>query len=243
MASFTRSLLVLAALGAAASGAHAQQIHAGYSVPFGLNSSNEFSLTFGSSTQNANALVINGWRTGSPSDTFGPEIPTAFSTFCVEVGENIQVTTNQPLGSPGGPAYLHLVLPLLGSTTLAGGFTGPITFDATRTDRLELLWGLHFDSTLQTDMNRSAAFQLAVWEIAFDNALALDSGMFSVTGSNTAAIALANQFLTDVLDGSGPRQPLYLLRSDGNQDLITAAYQTPSALERQFVLDKIAVVV
>ncbi len=72
--------------------------------------------------------------------------------------------------------------------------------------------------------DRSAAFQLAVWEILFEGGtyggLNVSTGNFQASG-NAAAINLANDWLRNLNAGSPHTVSLFLLHSDTNQDFIT----------------------
>ena len=77
-------------------------------------------------------------------------------------------------------------------------------------------------ATSTTD--RSAAFQLAVWEILFEGgtygSLNVSSGNFQATG-NAAAIAQANSWLAALDAGDPATTALFLLSSPDHQDFIT----------------------
>jgi hypothetical protein len=74
--------------------------------------------------------------------------------------------------------------------------------------------------------NESAAFQLAVWEIWFDDDLNLATGTFRAT---SAAAALAQAYLTAVGTGPTPADgwTLYDFTSPDAQDYLSATYSTP----------------
>jgi hypothetical protein len=77
-------------------------------------------------------------------------------------------------------------------------------------------------ATSTTD--RSAAFQLAVWEILFEGGtyggLNVSSGNFQATG-NAAAITQANDWLAALDAGDPATTALFLLSSPNHQDFIT----------------------
>lgn len=171
------------------------------------------SLSYGSVTS-VNTAGINGIRTGGDT-TLLPAAPYAFNTYCVEIGETI-----------GGGSNTHAnVTSLLGSTTALGG----VFFDATRTMQIEKLWGTYF-STIGGDSNRSAAFQLAQWEISFDTDMNL-GGAGTFTSSDGAASAIAQGFLDGISNGSATtRQSMVLLSGEGLQDLVTPVPEPASLL-------------
>lgn len=152
-------------------------------------------------------------RTGG-TDTI---LPSEFRSYCAEIGE--------PLAE-GNRTHAN-VSGLLGSTTTSGGISGPVFFDATRTTNLSKLWGTYFNS-IGNDASMSAAFQLAQWEIAFDDDLTLVEGtgsrMWVASGQEIAGISdLAESWLTSVRDGSATAMSdLVLISGDGIQDQIAA---------------------
>lgn len=176
-----------------------------------------YNLPGGAGTQTVNATLFHATRTDLPAgpgvDTY---VPAQYNAFCVEIGETI----NQ-----GVHTYPN-VFPLLGATTNTGGISGPVAFDATRTLNLETFWGTFFPLA-STDAAHTVAFQLGVWELAFDTNLSLAP---SATGfwSNDSlvgpgAAAIAEGWLTQLSTNTGlsAPQPLYLLTGAGIQDHIT----------------------
>lgn len=172
----------------------------------------------------AGAIVINGRRTDLPA---GPgvnnDIGLNFPTFCVELMIPINVSVGNTFS---GPALTYDVFNVQGSTTNTGGLTGPVTFSALQTQRLGRLWAdFGFNPLIQTNLDYSAAFQLAVWKISYEADLAtLDltdiSQRMYLTGPLPAAFTQAQAFLT-AADTAGPVQPLYLLTNAVEQDLLT----------------------
>lgn len=84
------------------------------------------------------------------------------------------------------------------------------------------LWGRHY-SSVSSDLT-AAAFQVAIWELAYDGDGSLDTGSFKVL-NNAAVKNLASQWIASI-DGTGPQgQGLAVLGSNPNkrdrQDLIT----------------------
>jgi hypothetical protein len=170
----------------------------------------------GGGTRNDPTVRFNGDRTDLPA---GPGVntivPDLFHSYCVEVGENISLNA----------VHTHTeVFPLLGSRTDGGGFTGPVVFDAVRTRNLQRLWGSFFASV--TSNTTSAAFQLAQWEIAFDNDLTLvdqpGARMWVNPGHASAASNQAEAWLTAIRTNAATAEtPMLLLRRAGLQDQVT----------------------
>ena len=160
---------------------------------------------------------FNGDRiNGNPgTDT---TVPDLYRAYCIEIGVDLF-----------NPTVPHNAYPLLGGTTTNGGLTGPITFDAVRTDRLQRLWGT-FEAGVN-DVGSAAAFQLAIWELAFDNDqtlvgpgfLFVDAGQFQPGISD-----LAESYLAVIRGGGGVSTNLILLATNNggengadSQDIIT----------------------
>jgi len=205
-----RSVAAIALL-ACAGAATADTITANYSAPF-FNGPNVFGLIGGQTS--VPATLINGTRTDTPGvGGANADIPVNFPAFCVEVNQDVVVN--------GGPDYTHNVVPLLGSSTIPISGTS-VFFDAARTDRMERLWGTFYDNpTAQSVPDFSTAFQMAVWEIAFDNDMNLSTGNNVVTSAPGATLAVAQGWLDVIAGGGGTNMQLYLLQSDSAQDLIT----------------------
>jgi hypothetical protein len=229
------ALVSICALVALSGVASADVISAKYDIPWNPGANAHLQVRAPSSGsdpafRDVAAVVINGARQDLPAGAgVNSDIPAQFPTYCVEIDENVQVSVG---GAFNASTYTHEVLPLQGSTTQAGGISGPVTFDALRTYRLERLWGQFYVALNQTDATYSGAFQLALWEIAFESAPALDlfdlTSRFSVTDGATAMNSLAQSMLSAV-DTAGPQTALYLLRNNGVQDLVTPV-PAPSAI-------------
>jgi hypothetical protein len=128
----------------------------------------------------------------------GPNPPTTPMIFwCVEL--------TQTFGF--GTVYSDYTYSSLGNTLLSQLFTEV---------------GGSASATSTTD--RSAAFQLAIWEILFEGAtyggLNVSSGNFQATG-NAAAITQANTWLAGLSLGSPATTALFLISSPNHQDFIT----------------------
>lgn len=195
----------LAAAALIGQGAFAGSLSA--SVSFSLSQSVNF--TYNANERNGQATVqFNAVKTGG-TDTM---VPTSFTFYCAELGETIGSGAND----------WPDVLPLLGSTT-----TGGVTFDAARTSNLGKLWANAFGS-IGSDASLSAAFQLAQWEIVFDDDVTLGSetgDVFVTAGQYQGGITdVAESWLTNIRDNEWNDQvSLVLLTGPGIQDQITMA--------------------
>ncbi len=210
-----QSKLAVLALGVVAmalpKAATAGTISATYVFGYGVHSVNMSGNLPGlSGPTTVNATMFQGTRTGG-TDTL---VPHNFDAFCVEVGETL-----------GGSGTHGNVLNLLGSTTNAGGISGPVLFDATRTWNLERLWG-QFKSAIVDDKTMRA-FQLAQWEITFDNDLTLSDNtqkLWVSGGQFQAGVTdIAENWLQTIKNNhAGPRTRLLLLTGQGIQDVVTS---------------------
>lgn len=109
-------------------------------------------------------------------------------------------------------------------------YTAFSTPDSGYNTALDELWGRNF-SSVATDVT-AAAFQVAVWELAYDGDGSLSTGSFQLQ-SGGAVNQLATQWL-NALDGTGPMGNVAILRNNPNkpdrQDLITASVPEPESL-------------
>lgn len=113
-------------------------------------------------------------------------------------------------------------------------FSNPYTaFDSASSGynaKLDELWGRNFAS-VASDVT-AAAFQVAVWELAYDGDGSLSTGKFQLK-SGGAVNALATSWL-NAIDGTGPTGNITILRNNPNkpdrQDLIMASVPEPGSL-------------
>ncbi|MBL8086635.1 MAG: PEP-CTERM sorting domain-containing protein [Chthonomonas sp.] len=204
-----RSLISICFVAAVTSAAYAGTLSATYASSFGKN----VQFTLSSANKDQGTVQWNGTRTGG-TDTL---VPATYNAYCVELGEFINTGVNTTHQN---------VTPLLGSSTVPGG----VVFNSGRTDAMERLWGSYFG--LVNTAEKSAAFQLAVWEIAFDNDLSLTNASGNLVGRDRDASMsgiqldpvsqIAQGWLMNVATGAATqRQKLLLLSGQGTQDLIT----------------------
>ncbi|HMS55545.1 MAG TPA: PEP-CTERM sorting domain-containing protein [Fimbriimonadaceae bacterium] len=207
-----RTLFTIAGAALMFSSAHAGDIVANHQYTLGQNAKFTTDLPGHVGGRDQQTVQFDAQRTGG-TDTL---VPTLFKAYCVEIGETI---------GTGSQAHPN-VTPLLGSTTTNGGISGPVNFDAVRTSRLQTLWGSFFNS-IGGSNDRSAAFQLAVWELSFDDDVTLvefeGSKLFVKNDQYQSGITdIAEGWLSDIRNGvATQQQDLALLSGPGIQDLIT----------------------
>ena len=176
------------------------------------------------SAANAGVLVINSIsgqgvtinynnaNSGTTAGTFhGTFDGDALFWWCVDLAKHVTV--------PGGPYNDY---------TKVAFEAPPLTFGNTRTDNLVRLFVNDFGSVDVNDAQSSAAFQLAIWDVLFDNDLNLSTyggaGQFGVSSGSGATITLAQGWL-DALGNGAASFGLDQLTSRTNQDFITPGTQ------------------
>lgn len=152
-------------------------------------------------------VTFHWTRTDAPGPGIDTQIAPLFTTYCIEIDQHVAPSTG----------YTYNVI-----DPAAHGFTGQQIM------LLGRLWS-SFQGLIDTE-NESAAFQAAVWEIAFDTGADLEAGVFTVTSTN-AVRTLAQGYLNDVTSGSysGGQTELLVLQHPSAQNQLTAV-PTPGAL-------------
>lgn len=145
---------------------------------------------------------------------------STFNTYCIDLIQDISF----------GNSYTYTIAPL-SSAPNSGAYPGgtPTTgMGASKADELEALYGVDYGSTLGTSASEETAkeaFQLAIWNIVYDTDSTVSSGTFSAGSDvSTAAISVANGFLSDALNPSNQQYDatnlIALLGQNGAQDQI-----------------------
>ena len=132
-----------------------------------------------------------------------------FVTFCIELTQVIHY----------GGRYTYEEIDLASGPS-PGGWGVGAGMGQDKANLLGELWAAHYDETAGS-RDKSAAFQLAVWETVYDDGLALDGGSFRVRDAGTSAapacVGLAEDWLSS-LTGHGARARLGALSSPTAQD-------------------------
>lgn len=163
-------------------------------------------------------LSVNGGSKGVAAGAFALEYSTvassgpwtSFLTYCLEPDEALGIASD-------GTAY---------GGTLAGSLAATAEY-ATQASQLRALFNTYFADSL-TSATKSAAFQVAVWEVAFENAatynaLSLASGNFQVTSSDSASNQVVSQAVTylSLFNGAwSAGDDVGAILRVGNQDLL-----------------------
>lgn len=170
----------------------------------------------GGAFNNAGAAGFFNWdKTGG---TYGG-VSGNFDAFCLELTETIQEPNS----------YTYKVVPL--ASGLAPDGDGANTFPLTplQVAQMEELWGRHRGSITVAS---STAFQLAIWEIVYDNNLIINGGGDSLqfTAPTPAGDLALAQFFLSTLDGTGPTMTLDAFTHPTQQDQIVPAPGTIALL-------------
>lgn len=141
------------------------------------------------SLNNIGAGGFNFTRTGGTATD--PYLGATYVTFCIDISKTVAVNGN----------YGWSQTPLPNAPTPPGGPNSNFPMGAVKAALIGKLWGAH-RSGLSTNV-QFGAFQLAVWEIIFENSGTLDvlNGNFTVSGGDAnSALArnLANTWLGNV---------------------------------------------
>lgn len=125
------------------------------------------------------------------------------TSFCIELTQNIGL----------GQTYSNYTLQDAG-----------LRFGALQLDRLSRLFEHHLDASRANTAN-SAAFQVAVWEIAYDgaNGLNLTGGNFRIGGSQSGPGATAALWLANLDSQSAGGWAFKVLTSPTHQDQLIAS--------------------
>ncbi len=162
---------------------------------------------------------IDAKRTGTGTGLSGDDnIPdnwlgatgTSIGAYCAELNQNIYI--------PGDYQYNVEVLNGSGTQSTVGSLPG-VTFDFGRTLRLEKLWGGSFTPT---DKLSAAAFQLAQWNILFDDNSdnSVTTGTFYASNLTGGDVTAAANTILGQVDSQTSLATVFLLSSQSSQDQI-----------------------
>jgi len=180
--------------------------------------SNTFNLVLGSTHMSVNAGALIWQKTGG-----SPNIANTFTTYCVELNQHVW----------GGPSFHFDVVPV--SQVPQPGVGTPTPGSGMGADKallLRELWGTFFSAATTADLQ--TAFQIAVWEIVFENptnGYSVYTGTFkeAYSSSEPGYVGQAQTWLNWILTHDGPLASLTGLSSPDYQDQITAV-PAPSGL-------------
>lgn len=164
----------------------------------------QFSTNSGGSWTGTLAGSMNWTRDNVSPGTYAG-LQGNFSSFCIEVTQHVAF----------GGTYTYDVTMTPNAPTPDINFNLPM--GNTKASQLSELFGRYSSSLAgNTDFG---AFQMAVWEIVYDNGTNVNAGVFQIRNA-AASEALANTWL-GTLDGSGPMMGgLFALSNRDQQDQI-----------------------
>lgn len=115
----------------------------------------------------------------------------------------------------------------IGNYTQADFQSAPLTFTSTQVSNLETLFFDYYSASLFTSTDNAAAFQLAIWDLLFDNDGSLSTyggvGTFGVVSGSIApgVITVAQSEIDAVISGTQhPYSLTQLTSSAGNQNFV-----------------------
>ena len=136
------------------------------------------------------------------------ELAPTFKAFCIDLNQTIGLGNTNTFSKNA-----------VETAPIPGGGMG-----IAKADLLRELWGRHF---LGINSNvKGSAFQIAVWEIVFDNGLDLSSGQIQVAG-NASVLAQAQAYMSSLTGDGAYFAPVYALSSNSTQDMLVP---TPGAI-------------
>jgi hypothetical protein len=141
--------------------------------------------------------ILAGLNANQPAGGFGVTDGTnTFTAWCVELTETLRLP--REYDNEGTPATISAAI----TENLSRLFTG-------------------FANKIVTNLD-SAAFQVAIWEIVYDDGLDLGSGDFQMsdTAGDAGVQAIANGYLTEMSKYQMSYDMSYFT-ADGSQDLVT----------------------
>ncbi|HSC65586.1 MAG TPA: hypothetical protein VLD35_18250 [Caldimonas sp.] len=183
----------------------------------------------GTAAARADDVTFTGFAHGSQTVTFSLVAPNATASGTVNAG-GFATTLN---GSPTFVSYCVDLYQHIAFNTLYPEYTAPGTAHVFANSRAYADIGrLYANAGVVDTAVEEAAFQIAVWEIAYETTpgtYALGSGAASFSGGtadSSGALGLASTWLLGL--GSGAGRPISVLESREHQDVVFAPVPEPS---------------
>ena len=177
----------------------------------------------------ANDVTFTGFAHGSESVNFSLVAPNAVTSGSASAGGFATILN----GGPSFETYCVDVYQHIGFGTLYPEYGAPGTGHVFSNDRAYADLGrLYANAGVDDTSVREAAFQIAVWEIAYETtpgAYNLASGTASFSGGSAAssgALTLASSWLAGLGNGAG--RAISVIESGEHQDVIYAPVPEPS---------------
>ena len=182
----------------------------------------------GAAAARADNVTFTGFAHGSETVAFSLIAPNVTAAGTVNAGGFATILN----GSPSFVTYCVDLYQHINFGTLYPEYTAPGTTHVFANDRAYADLGRLYANAGVVDTSvEEAAFQIAVWEIAYETtpgAYALGSGAASFSGGSAAggALGLAATWLTGL--GNGPGRSISVIESADHQDVIFAPVPEPS---------------
>ena len=179
----------------------------------------------------ADDVTFTGFAHGSQSVSFSLVAPNATASGTVNAGGFATVLN-------GGPSFVTYCVDLyqnIAFGVLYPEYTAPGTSHVFINDRAYADLGRLYANVTGVDTSaEEAAFQIAVWEIAYETtagAYNLGAGAATFSGgsaSSSGALTLASSWLAGL--GSGGGRPIAVIESAAHQDVIYSPIPEPSTV-------------
>jgi PEP-CTERM motif len=184
-----------------------------------------------SSHARADDVTFTGYAHGSETVTFSLLAPNAIASATVNAGGFATVLN----GGPSFVTYCVDLYQLISFGTLYPEYTAPGTTHVFANDRAYADLGRLYANSGSVDTSvKEAAFQIAVWEIAYETtagAYDLSAGAARFSGGSadsSGALGLASGWLAGL--GAGPGRGIEVIDSTEHQDVIFAPIPEPSTV-------------
>jgi hypothetical protein len=179
----------------------------------------------------AHDVTFTGFANGSETVNFSVSAPNAVASGFVNAGGFATVLD----GSPSFTTYCVDLYQHIAFNTLYPEYTAPGTTHVFTDSRAYTDLGrLYAEAGVVNTSVEEAAFQIAVWEIAYENSanpydLSSGAAIFSGgTAASSGALTLASTWLAGLGAGTGPG--IDVIESADHQDVIFAPVPEPSSL-------------
>ena len=179
----------------------------------------------------ASDVTFTGFAHGSQTVDYSLVAPNAVTSGSASAGGFATVLD-------GGPSFVTYCVDLyqhIAFGTLYPEYTGPDTSHVFSNSRAyDDLGRLYNVAGVVNTSVEEAAFQIAVWEIAYETTPGpydLSSGAASFSGGSadsSGALTLASTWLSEL--GGAPTRPIEVLQSSDHQDVIFAPVPEPSSV-------------
>ena len=169
----------------------------------GVSPGQAFHYRFGGPARVADAGEYTFERTGGDYDL----LSGSFTTFCIEINQPVRI----------GRSHEYEVVELANAPFPGVGVGNGKGMGADKANDIQHLWANYY----RIDFNpvEAAAFQIAIWEILYDDALLLDEGAFQARRNSGKPVKLAQEWLNKTnWTWTGALPNLLALTSPGAQD-------------------------